>query len=101
MSAQQTVRSLLADCGREAERREARAAWVKTVMAAVRAAQKKADDAWMRIFAELPDDISEKELEAMDLPDPPEQAELDALHAQIRAVIDKDQWPRELYFGCV
>ena len=101
MSARQTIRSLLADCGREAERREARAAWAKETAAAWREAHRRVDDAWARVFAELPDDISEEELEAMDLPDPPEQAELDTLHAQLRAVIDKDQWPRELYWGGV
>ena len=36
---------------------------------------------------------------ALDLPEPREQAEEDALWAQLNDVIQKDLWPRHLYFG--
>lgn len=32
-------------------------------------------------------------------PDPPEQAELEAIEAEIAAARDRDLWPRHLYFG--
>jgi HAMP domain-containing protein len=34
-----------------------------------------------------------------DLPDPPEQDELEAVEAEIAAARDRDVWPRHLYFG--
>ena len=34
-------------------------------------------------------------------PDPPEQAELEAIEAEIAAVRERDLWPRHLYFGAV
>jgi hypothetical protein len=37
----------------------------------------------------------------MNLPDPPEQEEVDALYEKIEAAWDKDRWPKELYFGKV
>ena len=97
MSAEQTVRKLLDDAGEAAARKAARIAWVREAIAALRAAHKRVDQAWERTFAALPDDIDEEELEG--IPAPPEQAELDAIHAAIRAVVDHDRWPRELYFG--
>ena len=101
----QTIQSLLTAAAKAAENNEhtpriaARAAWVREIMAKLRAAQKKADDAWMAAVAALPDDHSDEELQA--IPEPPEQAELDAIRAEIDAVVEKDQWPRELYFGKV
>ena len=68
-------------------------------MAKLRAAHKRADDAWMAAVRDLPDDDEDEELEA--IPEPPEQAELDALRAVVDAVIEEDKWPRELYFGDV
>ena len=119
MSARETIRALLAAAtsapafagegdqnggGGSLEdwhRKAARGAWVRKVMAKLRAAQRKLDSAWDRTLAALPDDLSDEELEALHLPDPPEQAELDALRALIDAVVERDLWPRELYWGCV
>ena len=83
----------------EWRRQAARVAWIKATVAALRDAHRRVEEAWDRIFAALPDDIDDDELEAMNLPDPPEQAEVDALHAQIDAVIKHDRWPAHLYFG--
>ena len=105
MTPENTINALLA--GLETadpadwRRKAARIAWVKETMAALWAAQDKVTEAWDRIFEALPEDLSDEELDALNLPDPPEQAELDALHAQIRDVIDHDRWPRELYFSAV
>lgn len=104
MSPNETIRSLLtcaAQAAEEAERaearREARVAWVKEIVAALRAAQERVDEAWDRIFAALPEDLDDEEVEA--IPEPPEQAELDAILAEIAAVRDHDRWPRELYWS--
>jgi hypothetical protein len=84
---------------RAAARIAARVAWVKEVMARLRAAQKRADDAWMRAVCALPEDHSDEELNA--IPEPPEQAELDAIRAQVDAVVEEDKWPAHLYWGDV
>lgn len=104
MSAEDTIRILLMrDANRhgpldpaEWQRVTARVAWVRETMAAWWEAQRKVEQAWDRIFAALPEDLSDEEVEAIPLP--PEQAELDAIHAEIRAVIDHDRWPRGLHF---
>lgn len=101
MSARDTVRMLalgaVATDAADWRRQQARVAWVRRTVTALRAAQRRVDQAWSRILAALPDDLSEEELVA--IPHPPEQAHLDALYAQLRTVIDEDHWPRELYFG--
>lgn len=104
MNRAKAVQSLLAAAHRTAQEEEsaaarvaARVAWVKDIMAKLRAAQKRADDAWMRAVRALPEDHTDEELEA--IPEPPEQAELDAIRAQVDAVIERDQWPKELYWS--
>ena len=106
MSREETVKALLAAAGetageqaRHEARIAARAAWVKQRIAALKAAYKRLEQAWNRIFDALPDDLDEDELEA--LPDPPEQAEVDAIHAELDAVREYDCWPRELYWSHV
>jgi hypothetical protein len=63
------------------------------------AAQDRVGEAWDRILDTLPHDLDDEELEAMNLPNPPEQAEVDALYEQIEAAREKDRWPRELYWS--
>lgn len=67
-------------------------------MAAWKAAQDKVTAAWDRLLEDIPDDMDAEEFEALDLP---EQAELDAIHAMIEAVRDRDRWPKHLYWGDV
>jgi hypothetical protein len=83
----------------EWRRTAARVAWVRETVAALREAHQRLFAAWDRMFDSLPDDIDDEELEAMNLPDPPEQAEADAIHALIEDVLQHDQWPAHLYFG--
>lgn len=104
MTPEETIRAFLAAAGhppgereRAEARIEARVAWVRETLDAWRAAHRRVAEAWNRIFDALPDDLSDEEVEA--IPPPPEQAELDALHAQIEAVRDHDKWPRELYWS--
>jgi hypothetical protein len=73
-----------------------RKAWAKQRVADFFAAQKRVQEAWKRIFDALPDDLDEEELEA--IPEPPEQAEADAIYAEIQGVLDHDRWPRHLYW---
>ena len=52
-------------------------------------------------FAEAHPDIDLEDPDDRDLPllvDPPEQAELEAVEAEIAAARDRDVWPRHLYF---
>ena len=105
MTPEETVKALLAAAGQVAGDREqqeariaARVAWVKERIAALKAAQQRVFDAWDQILDALPEDIDDEELEAMDIPDPPEQAELDAILAQINDVRERDLWPKDLYW---
>lgn len=61
------------------------------------AAQDKVIQAWDRILDALPEDLDEEALEA--IPEPPEQAEFDAIFEQIAAVRDHDRWPRHLHWS--
>jgi hypothetical protein len=45
----------------------------------------------------LPEDLDEDELDA--LPEPPEQAALAAIHAELDAVRYQDKWPQHLHWG--
>ena len=77
----------------------ARYHWLHRTTQAWQDANSRVTEAWDRALAPLPEDISDEELEALELPDPPEQAEVDALWAQLNDVIQHDKWPKELYFG--
>ncbi|HEV2079229.1 MAG TPA: hypothetical protein VGR19_04955 [Allosphingosinicella sp.] len=106
MTPDETIRALLtaaaqaaADEEQSAARKAARAIWASQAVAAFFAAQERVGEAWDRILDTLPDDIDDEELEK--LPEPPEQAEADALWAEIEAVRDHDRWPRHLYWGDV
>jgi hypothetical protein len=106
MTRKQTIQSLLTaaapppdDDEAAAVRTAARILWFRKTAEAMLAAQRRADQAWDRIFQELgdaADDLSEEELEA--IPPPPEQAEVDRLYELIAAVRDHDRWPRELHW---
>ena len=82
----------------EWRRKAARVAWVSETVAALRDAHRRLHAAWDRVFDALPEDLDDEELEAMNLPDPPEQAEVDAIHAAISAVIEHDRWPAHLHW---
>lgn len=102
----QTIKTLLAaavqtaaEDHRAAARQAARIAWVGEAIAALKTAQDKVDQAWTRMLDALPDD---DDAEARDpLPDPPEQAELDAIMFEIESVRAHDRWPREMHWGDV
>jgi hypothetical protein len=104
MSHEDAIKSLLAAAGRAAgeeagaeARVEARIAWAKQRVADLRAAQDRLTAAWDRILDELGDDRDEEEMER--IPDPPEQAEFDAIYAEIQAVREHDRWPKHLHWS--
>ena len=80
-------------------RKAARWRWLHETTARWQDATRRCEAAWDRRFAGLPDDLSDEQLEALHLPDPPEQAEVDALWAQLDEVVQRDRWPRELYWS--
>jgi hypothetical protein len=69
--------------------------WVHATAKAWVDAQRRCEAAW----DELVKDIPEEEIDDAELPEPPEEAEVNALWAQLNDVIQDDRWPRELYFG--
>jgi len=90
---------LLPEDPHQPARQAARTRWVHETVARLKAAQKRADDAWMALIAELPED--EDDLDDEELPIPPEQAEVDALWEMVNAVVEEDKWPAHLHFSCV
>src|SRR5437763_556365 len=89
-----SLRALLAADEPADPRQAERWRWLHRTAASWRDALRRCDSAWDRNLGWLPDDISDEELEALDLPDPPEEDEVDALWAQLNDVIQKDRWPR-------
>lgn len=87
----ETARQGAREEDRAYSRGQARLAWIEERIADLKAAQKRADEAWFRLVDAHPD-------EDEDLPPPPEQAELDAILAELWAVRDKDLWPKDMYF---
>lgn len=94
MSSDRIIRNLLAAAGQPAERRKARIAWMKKTATAWGEAQRLMDERCTEAVEQLDPEAFARLCEA-------EQAKVDAIRAQLQAVINKDQWPRELYFGCI
>lgn len=80
----------------EIQRAAARLAWLRRLCDAHWAAQKALEAAWDRQLRPY-DHLDEDELP--ELPDPPEQAEVDRLWRQMDDVRRRDLWPRHLYWG--
>ena len=101
MSFEQTIRRLKVGAAPvdadEWMRKDTRAAWTKKTVARLREAQERCDAAWDRLMKALPEDATDDQADAVQ--PPPEQAEVDALHALIDDVVQHDRWPRELYWG--
>ncbi|MFL6829476.1 MAG: hypothetical protein ACJ8D5_02505 [Sphingomicrobium sp.] len=87
-----TIHALLAAARQPADRKAARAAWVKRTAAAWRAAHRELDDLLDEAVELLDEADFERLCEA-------EFARVDAMMAQLRAAADEDRWPRELYWG--
>ena len=94
MTIKKTVKALLAEARRPVERAAARREWAERTTEAWHQAMRQMTDRCTEAVERLSEEEFDKLYEA-------EQAKVDALWAQLRAVVDKDMWPRELYFGCV
>lgn len=96
MSAEDTIRNLLADAeaGDQAKREciDARVAWARATVDALRKAQEQMDDRCLDAVGRLSEEAFNRLFDR-------EQAKVDAIRAQLDAVIERDEWPRELYFG--
>ncbi|HKP35054.1 MAG TPA: hypothetical protein VJT70_09795 [Sphingomicrobium sp.] len=88
------IRRLLAAAAEPAQRNAARLAWAREMLDQWSAAQRAMDDRCSAAVGHLSEEEFERLCDA-------EQAKVDATRAQIDAVIERDIWPRELYFGCV
>jgi len=82
---------------RSRERRLARLAWAMERSDALQRAIKAADAAWMALVAPYSDRDEDEEMPELD--PPPEQEALDAIFAEINAVLDHDRWPAHLYWS--
>ena len=76
MSAETTIRALLADCGREAERKSARIAWAKATAAEWHEAMTQRDERCTEAVERLSEEEFERLFET-------EQAKVDAIYAQL------------------
>jgi hypothetical protein len=83
------------EAARAEARIEIRHAWARERIAALRRAHRKADAAWFRLIAPY-DDWDEADMP--DLALPPEQAGVDAIRAELDAVIEHDRWPAHLHW---
>ena len=92
MSFERTIRALFADASKTAECQAARIAWARRTSAAWLKAHHEMDDR----LGEAVEQLSEEEFERMC---DAEEAKVDAMMAQLRAAIDEDKWPPELYFS--
>jgi hypothetical protein len=83
------------------ERFRARFAWGVALMDRWREATEAVDAAWARRFEEHPELQSWTD-EALDaLPDPPEQAALDSVYAEVEGFMEHGRLPRAVHFHAV
>ena len=90
-----TLRALLAADEPADPRKAARYFWLHRTADAWGDATRRCDDAWCALVRDIPEEL----IDEVEVEPPPEQAEVDALWAQLNDVIQKDRWPRHLYFG--
>jgi hypothetical protein len=92
VSLENTIRTLLAAASRLAGCKEARRAWVTATAAAWRQAQQAMDE---RLTA-IVEQVSEEEFDRLY---DEEDAKVDLFRAPLKAVAERDVWPRELHWG--
>jgi hypothetical protein len=100
MSASDTIQNLLSvkaertieHVADELTRQAARVAWVRETTGALREAWRQRDDRCTLACETLDEEAFERLFEA-------EEAKVEAIHSQLRAVADYDRWPRHLYWS--
>lgn len=97
LKAERTIEHLADELSRQA----ARVAWVRETSGALREAQREMDECLAQSVGGTDEqgtgtEASEKAFERLF---EAEQAKVDAIYAQLRAVADHDRWPRHLYWS--
>ena len=81
-------------------RLQRRLAWLRSQFDEIERLHDALGDYWGAFFDAHPE-LDHDDVDESELPDPPEQAELDRIHAAIARIVERDEWPRELYFARV
>jgi hypothetical protein len=89
-----SIKNLLAAASETADRREARAAWVRQTCRAWGEAQRAMDDKLTAIVTKVSEEEFDRLFEE-------EQAKVDAIRQPLTDVQERGLWPRELYWGAV
>jgi len=92
-----SLRALLAADEPADPRKAARHHWLHRTADAWQDAMRRCNDAWGELVRDIPEEL----IDDVEVEPPPEQAEVDALWAQLNDVIQQDRWRRGLYFDCV
>src|SRR5256885_17265332 len=80
-----SLRALLAADEPADPRKNVRWLWLRVTAAEWSDANRRCTAAWARLMADVPDDLSDEELDTLDLPEPPEEAKVDALWERLNA----------------
>ena len=88
----------VAEARRAEARMKARLAWIDSLYARIFELYRQLGDYWNDYFEAHPELDCEDPDPALLPPDPPEQAELEAIERALEDVRVRDQWPRHLYF---
>jgi hypothetical protein len=84
---------------RAASQLKARLDWLKSRFARMKALHAALADYWGDYFEAHPEaDPDDPDFDEAGLPEPPEQAELETIEAEIEAVRLHDRWPRHLHW---
>lgn len=73
----------------------ARYRWLHRTAAEWQEARERCDAVWRELVRDIPEEL----IDEVEIADPAEQAEVDALWKQLNDVIQHDKWPRHLYWG--
>ena len=92
-----TLRALLAADEPADPCKAARYRWLHRTAGAWHDARMRCDAVWRELVRDIPDEL----IDEVEIAEPPEQAEVDALWAQLNDVIQKDKWPKHLYWGAL
>jgi hypothetical protein len=89
-----------AQAARKCERTRLRHDWFSERMEAFLALQDRAGEACLRYMDAHPEVDWESE-DAPEMPEPPEEAEAQAIYAEVIAAVQEARWPRHLHSGKV
>lgn len=76
-------------------RKAARYRWLHRTTAEWQDTMRRCDAKWMELVRDIPEEL----IDEVEIEPPAEQATVDTLWEQLNDVVQKDMWPRHLYFG--